>query len=69
MVCSILNSPDIGLLIDSERIYTETTIEILKKYGKEPVFPMSVKSSMMGRPGPQAYGAHACSLTTGQRYS
>ena len=43
-----------GLLIDSERVYTETTIEILRKYGKEPVFPMAVKSRMMGRPGPQA---------------
>lgn len=43
-----------GLLIDSERIYTETTIQLLLNHGRPGVFPMSVKSRMMGLPGPQA---------------
>lgn len=43
-----------GLLIDSERIYTETTEMILANHGKPPVFPPSIKSQMMGRPFPES---------------
>lgn len=43
-----------GLLIDSERIYTETTQRLLQNHGKSPIFPMSIKSQMMGRPHPQS---------------
>ena len=43
-----------GLLIDSERIYTETTELLLARHGKDPRFPVEVKSRMMGRPGPDA---------------
>ncbi|BFZ57990.1 hypothetical protein PYCC9005_005048 [Savitreella phatthalungensis] len=43
-----------GLLIDSERIYTETTELILAKHGRPGPFPLDVKGRMMGRPGPEA---------------
>lgn len=43
-----------GLLIDSERVYTETTLLLLQNHDKPASFPMSIKSRMMGRPGPQA---------------
>lgn len=43
-----------GLLIDSERIYTETTELLLARHGKPPVFPISIKSRMMGRPHPES---------------
>ncbi|TCD64827.1 hypothetical protein EIP91_003575 [Steccherinum ochraceum] len=37
-----------GLLIDSERIYTEVTNNILAKYGKEMTW--SIKAGLMGKP-------------------
>ena len=36
-----------GLLIDSERVYTQSTNEFLAKYGKGPMTP-EVKASVMG---------------------
>ena len=48
MVYSIWNlSLTSGLLIDSERIYTEVTNEFLAQYGKGPMTP-EVKVSLMG---------------------
>ncbi len=43
-----------GLLVDSEKIYTETTNDLLKAHNSEKTFPMTLKSKMMGRPGPEA---------------
>ncbi|CCG82757.1 putative HAD superfamily hydrolase [Taphrina deformans PYCC 5710] len=43
-----------GLLIDSERIYTLTTEQVLRDHGREPHFPALIKSDLMGRPGPEA---------------
>lgn len=40
-----------GLLIDSERIYTEVTNKFLASHGKGPL-PAEVKAQLMGRPGP-----------------
>lgn len=37
-----------GLLIDSERIYTDVVNEILKPYGKEQTW--DIKSKLMGQP-------------------
>lgn len=37
-----------GLMIDSERIYSDVTKAILKPYGKE--FTWEIKSGLMGRP-------------------
>ncbi|EEB09804.2 haloacid dehalogenase-like hydrolase [Schizosaccharomyces japonicus yFS275] len=42
-----------GLLIDSEEVYTETTNQILARYGKGPLI-LPVKVQMMGRPGHEA---------------
>ena len=41
-----------GLLIDSERIYTEVTNKFLALHGKGPL-PAEIKAQLMGRPGPQ----------------
>jgi pseudouridine-5'-monophosphatase len=45
-------SDELGLLIDSERIYSQVTNEVLARYGKGPITP-EVKASLMGRPGPK----------------
>ncbi|KAG9023026.1 hypothetical protein FS837_006036, partial [Tulasnella sp. UAMH 9824] len=37
-----------GLILDSERVYTEANGRILKRYGHE--FTWAIKSSMMGKP-------------------
>jgi len=48
MVYSIWNlSLTPGLLIDSERVYTQVTNEFLAQYGKGPITP-EVKASLMG---------------------
>ncbi len=41
-----------GLLLDTEKIYTEVTQDIVGEYGK--VFDMSVKQSIIGRPSSDA---------------
>ena len=41
-----------GLLLDTERIYTEVTQEIVGEFGK--VFDWSIKSRIIGRPASQA---------------
>ncbi len=42
-----------GLLIDSERIYTEVTNEVLHTYGKGSL-PWSIKAKLQGLPGTEA---------------
>ncbi|KAK9468104.1 HAD-like domain-containing protein [Lipomyces arxii] len=42
-----------GLLIDSERIYTEVTNELLAEHNK-PSLPWSIKADLQGRPGTEA---------------
>lgn len=41
-----------GLLLDTERIYSEATQHILDRYGK--TFTWSLKAKMMGMRGPEA---------------
>lgn len=41
-----------GLLLDTERIYSEATQSILDRFGKK--FEWSLKSQMMGLRGPEA---------------
>ncbi|KAJ9069149.1 hypothetical protein DSO57_1021551 [Entomophthora muscae] len=41
-----------GLLLDTERVYSEVTSEIVGRYGKE--FTWELKSKMMGRVGSEA---------------
>lgn len=48
-----------GLLIDSERVYTEVTNEILARYGKEMTW--DIKAGLMGKPEREA-AAHLLSF-------
>ncbi|KAI0929911.1 hypothetical protein AcV5_006750 [Taiwanofungus camphoratus] len=48
-----------GLLIDSERVYTEVTNDILAKYGKEMTW--DIKAGLMGKPEREA-AAHLLSF-------
>ncbi|KAM0790711.1 hypothetical protein ACM66B_004567 [Microbotryomycetes sp. NB124-2] len=41
-----------GLMLDSERIYTIVTNEVIRPYGKE--MTMEIKAGLMGRPGEDA---------------
>ena len=41
-----------GLLLDTERIYTEVTQDIVGEYGK--VFDLSIKKNIIGRPSSDA---------------
>lgn len=41
-----------GLLIDSERIYTDVVNEVLKPYGKEQTW--EIKAKLMGKPEKEA---------------
>ncbi|KAK4052369.1 hypothetical protein OIV83_002171 [Microbotryomycetes sp. JL201] len=41
-----------GLMLDSERIYTIVTNEVIRPYGKE--MTMDIKAGLMGRPGEDA---------------
>lgn len=47
MVRAVLFDMD-GLLIDSERIYTDVVNQILKPYGKEQTW--DIKARLMGKP-------------------
>ncbi|KAG0167191.1 Pseudouridine-5'-phosphatase [Apophysomyces sp. BC1034] len=43
-----------GLLLDTERVYTEVTQEILDRYANGVKFTWDVKSQLMGRTGPES---------------
>ena len=45
-----------GLLIDSERIYTEVVNEVLRPYGKKQTW--EIKAKLMGKPEKEATRTH-----------
>jgi beta-phosphoglucomutase-like phosphatase (HAD superfamily) len=47
MVISLISKLTTGLLIDSERIYTEVTNAFLASHGKDPL-PAEIKAQLMG---------------------
>jgi hypothetical protein len=46
-----------GLLLDTERVYTEVTQQILDKHTDGKIFSWEVKNKLMGRTGHEVMGS------------